>query len=97
MPGQLATRADAPVRRLKNVDLPVLGGPTAAALRMCARAPSAVLGTVRTSGWASKCERRREGSPAHRRGESSAPSALCASAEDRRTVHVAAPRRAFLQ
>ena len=30
MPGQFATRADAPVSRLKNVDLPVFGAPTSA-------------------------------------------------------------------
>src|SRR5512139_3364249 len=30
MPGQLPTRADAPVTRLKNVDLPVFGMPTSA-------------------------------------------------------------------
>ena len=35
MPGQLATRADAPVIRLKNVDLPVFGGPTTATMRVC--------------------------------------------------------------
>ena len=35
MPGQLATRADAPVIRLKKVDLPVLGGPTTATTRVC--------------------------------------------------------------
>jgi len=40
MPGQFATRAEAPVRRLKNVDLPVLGAPTTATVRTCRRVSS---------------------------------------------------------
>src|SRR5512137_391691 len=36
IPGQLPTRADAPVTRLKNVDLPVFGMPTSAMRFMAA-------------------------------------------------------------